>query len=81
MATKKKVKRTPGSVYIRTISHCKECGEPVSVTTKGTAYRHGLKRFRKEMSKKRGKQWSQEDGQACAGSGKPVKYKKAKDQK
>ena len=83
---KKKVKRTPISNYIRTISICSVCKEIVCVTDAGNAYRHGFDRHRKSrgISKHRrghkASSWVQEDGQACAGSGKQVKYKKAKDQ-
>ena len=70
------------SKKIKVVSVCSECGEQVAATTKDNAYRHGYSRHRLAMSgMKPGKnlvirQFSQEDGKACDGSGQPVVYKK-----
>ena len=67
---------------LKVISVCSKCGEPVAVTKGEKAYRHGFSRFKRKLSEKSLKaflqqQYSQEDGTACEGSGKPVVYCRA----
>ena len=58
---------------IQVVSTCSHCGQEVAETTKGNAYRHGFNRYKKAVSVGQ-QQFSQEDGRACEGSGKQVKY-------
>lgn len=55
------------------IPTCSHCGQEVAETTKGNAYRHGFNRYKK-VTMAGPKQFSQEDGRACEGSGEAVKY-------
>jgi len=65
---------------LKVISVCSVCGEPVCATTKDKAFRHGYKRYRRQMNQAPNtfKKFSQEDDKACAGSGKEVLYKRFK---
>lgn len=58
------------------ISVCSECGRPVGATKNDIAYRHGFNRHKVAMTGIANKQFSQEDGKRCKGSGKPVVYKR-----
>ena len=70
---------------LKVISVCSKCGEPVCATKNDNAYRHGFPRFKKKRSRairrqsfiSFSKEFSQEDGIACDGSGKPVVYRRA----
>jgi len=71
-----KAKRTVKSKKIRVVSVCSECGEQVAATNKDNAYRHGFNRHKLAMSGVKNKQFSQEDGSPCKGSGQPVVYQR-----
>lgn len=58
---------------LKVISVCSECGEPVCATKDDKAYRHGFPRFKRARLSFG---FSQEDGEACKGSGKEVAYRK-----
>ena len=67
--------RRAKSRKIKVVPICSHCQEEVSATTKDLAYRHGFKRFKTTITSKHRK-FSQEDGRACEGSGKPVIYRR-----
>jgi len=70
------------SKKIRVVSVCTECGQEVAATSKDNAFRHGFNRYKiASPGLKPGKtlevrQFSQEDGSPCKGSGKPVVYQR-----
>jgi len=70
---------------LKVISICSVCGEPVFATKHDKAIRHGFKRYRKRMATSITKTpldtFSQEDDQACAGSGAEVVYKRCRNYK
>lgn len=66
------------SKRLKVITVCSECGEPVAATKKDNAYRHGFNRHKLSIKGVRNKQFSQEDGKSCKGSGQPVIYKRRK---
>ena len=59
---------------------CPVCGQAVLTTKSDKAFRHGYKRYRRQMNQAPNsfKKFSQEDDKACAGSGKEVVWKKVK---
>ena len=59
---------------------CSVCGKPVHTTVNDKAYRHGYKRYKRQINQSPNsfKKFSQEDDKACAGSGKEVVWKKVK---
>lgn len=65
---------------LKVVSVCSVCGEPVCTTIKDKAFRHGYKRYRKQMKKVNNSftKFSQEDDKPCAGSGQEVVYKRVK---
>ena len=65
--------------YLLVEGICSHCGEPVGTTAKDLAYRHGFKRHKMKMSGGK-KQFSQEDGKRCPGSGKLVTYRRVPDE-
>lgn len=66
---------------LKVISICSICGKPVNANKDDLAYRHGYKRYRRQMSHTPNtfKKFSQEDDKPCPGSGKEVVYKRVKE--
>lgn len=68
---------------LKVISLCSVCGEPVQATQYDKAFRHGYKRYRKQMIQAPNtfKRFSQEDDKPCAGTGEVVVYKRYRNYK
>ena len=64
--------------YLRVAGVCPHCGTDVGTTEDDKAYRHGFRRHKLKMTGGR-KQFSQEDGRPCPGSGQKVMYRRVED--
>ena len=60
---------------------CSVCGKPVNTVGNDKASRHGFRRSKMTLKSSIDRQFSQEDGIPCGGSGKEVLYKKAQTQR